>query len=671
VKGAIPFPVTFFFLFLKMSAPMLLVVWALQIWHRGQKAAEILPEEEFRIPREKITLLLQWDYLYTLDDLAYFPEAAVRNFLSRAHPRMLGVWLETVPPEQKDLLRSLLPEGPIRGRLPEDDSHPKAGEPPGRGAASLLLSKTEQPEEPLDELLHRLIYFGELSPSFLLKERKRARAESLVFKLRDHLRSEGSEEARLAAAFIANLPGEIRGEIKALLSPKEIEHYNNRGKEEGEVSETLWGSVIQEYLGIVPDERLLNSRRGTSPTGYLTWAGDRAVREKRLDDALYLYQKALKREPEDRAVRVKLEQAELQILDDMTSGAEPREARLKLLDEHYRIRPVTLDLSSALSTLSISLKLGALKEKLARYRKSLFDELGFTFPDVHVQDLFTLAEGSYRLRLRDSPVLDGEMMTGAHMAMGAEDALRALRSEHPLKTTSGIPGVWIPADRRGKAERLGFPVMDAEEFFFFEISRVLQSRIADLFTIEDAHRVLEEFRRTHRALVDKICPAKISLGELKAVMEILLQERLPVKDPEAILYVVDEFAGLVKDPEVMAEKIRLPLGAAFAKYADHNGFLYYSAIDTYSQDIISRTLARNDLQGAHLNLDREMEKELILKVRLDREKLLQMGKEPVLLAPYEIRRALKKLLHFYYPDIVVLSHEEVRGRLKLYPLRRD
>ena len=63
-----------------------------------------------------------------------------------------------------------------------------------------------------------------------------------------------------------------------------------------------------------------------------------------------------------------------------------------------------------------------------------------------------------------------------------------------------------------------------------------------------------------RCLCDCGLPAVIKLGELQAVLQRLLAERVPILDLERIVETLGDWAPHTKDPDVLLEYVRNALG---------------------------------------------------------------------------------------------------------------
>ena len=82
----------------------------------------------------------------------------------------------------------------------------------------------------------------------------------------------------------------------------------------------------------------------------------------------------------------------------------------------------------------------------------------------------------------------------------------------------------------------------------------------ELFSREDMQRLLDKVHGSSPTVVDELKTEVIRMGELHQVLVLLLQERVPLTNLTRILEGVAQVAPHIKEPALIADRIREQLG---------------------------------------------------------------------------------------------------------------
>ncbi len=70
-------------------------------------------------------------------------------------------------------------------------------------------------------------------------------------------------------------------------------------------------------------------------------------------------------------------------------------------------------------------------------------------------------------------------------------------------------------------------------------------------------------------------------------------------------------------------------------------------------------------QGAYLTLDPDRTKDIMKSVGEEVEKLENLGKNPIIITSPIVRMYFKRLTEDYYPDLIVVSYNEIDSNVEL------
>ena len=81
------------------------------------------------------------------------------------------------------------------------------------------------------------------------------------------------------------------------------------------------------------------------------------------------------------------------------------------------------------------------------------------------------------------------------------------------------------------------------------------------------------------------------------------------------------------------------------------------------QDIMNSV--KQTEQGAYITLDPEKTQRLMRSVKEEAEKLENLGRNPIVVTSPIVRMYFKRLTKDYYPDLIVISYNEIESNVEL------
>ncbi|MEQ8226292.1 MAG: tetratricopeptide repeat protein, partial [Candidatus Eremiobacterota bacterium] len=112
------------------------------------------------------------------------------------------------------------------------------------------------------------------------------------------------------------------------------------------------------------------------------------------------------------------------------------------------------------------------------------------------------------------------------------------------------------------------------------------------------------------------------------------------------------------------EHVRRSLGSYICKdYKDDHNTITVMTADARMERIFLKGIVRTE-QGVTLELDPELRRKLRVSLSENIEKCKELGLRPVLVSSPETRLHLKRFAEYSYPDLVVLSIDEIPSHIK-------
>jgi flagellar biosynthesis protein FlhA len=152
---------------------------------------------------------------------------------------------------------------------------------------------------------------------------------------------------------------------------------------------------------------------------------------------------------------------------------------------------------------------------------------------------------------------------------------------------------------------------------------------------------------------------------VQQVLQILLREQVPIRQLEAILETLGDYAPRTKEPIQLAEHVRQRLGRAICnRHRDPTGRLHVVTLDPALEERIGINTDFGD-DGLHIRLSPYDVEKICSAIEIEAKKLVAMGHLPIMLVSPSIRPALKQLTEAHLPQLVVLGYGEIARDTKI------
>lgn len=309
-----------------------------------------------------------------------------------------------------------------------------------------------------------------------------------------------------------------------------------------------------------------------------------------------------------------------------------------------------------------------LLERVTAIRRHIALELGIVVPGVRFRDNLQLKPNGYTIKIKDIEVAQGEVMVNQFLAIAPEEKLRNLRGTKTVDPTYGMPAVWISPEQKGEAERLGCMIFDPVSVIATQLTEVVRNNAADLLGRQEVQALVDTIKKTHPAVVKELVPDQLSLGEVQKVLQNLVKERVSIRDLVSILETLADNVHMTKDPEILTECARVQLSRTICKeYTNNEGVINVITLDPSIEQMVSSSIQRGDM-GSYLALDPNMGQVILQSIGIEVQKLQERGLQPILLTAPQIRPAMRKLTDRSFPNLVVLSWNEIAPRVNVNPV---
>jgi flagellar biosynthesis protein FlhA len=343
---------------------------------------------------------------------------------------------------------------------------------------------------------------------------------------------------------------------------------------------------------------------------------------------------------------------------------ESKAAETDDLYQAMKVDPVEITIGSELIAL-VGEEGKLLSEKLSTIRKQYALDMGVVLPPVRVRDDKRMGPARYEIRIFGSRVADGEVHPDRLLAINPGGPRPLLDGVTAMDPAYGLPAVWIAEATRAAARSAGYTVVDAAMVFITHVAEVLRQNAQNFITRAETERLIARVREAQPALVDDLVPKTISFNDLQRVLQNLVRERVPIRNVEAILEVLGDFGGKVKDADMLTEHVRERLGSVICQQiTDGRAEMQVLTFDTGVEQTISGAIRTIDEKSA-LVLDPRVAEQVLRKLSEETDRMARTNVRPVLLCPPSLRRHVRRFTERLVPQLSVLSLNEVPGHVSL------
>ena len=198
------------------------------------------------------------------------------------------------------------------------------------------------------------------------------------------------------------------------------------------------------------------------------------------------------------------------------------------------------------------------KNKVEAVRNHMAQELGLVLPGIRFRSNPLLESAHFRVLVRGREVARNWLMVNRLLTVGPEVKLANLSGVKAVEPTFGQPGVWIGAEQRGDAERLGCMLFDAATVWATLLTEVVRSHCAELLTYNQACELFEQPQLSR--LVTELEHRGVDRLLLWKLLRQLLAERVSIGNLQSILEAVLDHYHLSLNLEDLVEFVRQRLG---------------------------------------------------------------------------------------------------------------
>ena len=307
---------------------------------------------------------------------------------------------------------------------------------------------------------------------------------------------------------------------------------------------------------------------------------------------------------------------------------------------------------------------------LVDIRKSLYYELGVIFPPLQISGNQPLDPGSYRIWLNEVPVTSGRLRIDAVLV---NDSARniliyGLQGEDTKDPATGKAAAWIPRNQSERARAAGLQVWDTHEILLMHMTHFLRKRASEFLGLHEVQWMINRLKDLYPALVDEVTPKPLSALQLTEILQRLVEEGVSIRDLKSIFQALAKWGNVDQEVVALTEHVRASLKEKICfQLAGSKPMLYVYQLDPEIAEMFRNSL-RHGATGPYLAMEPAMIQQVVDAAKAQFGNLPATAQKPVILCDGDIRRYVRRLLEFSFPEISAISYDQLSPQITAYPL---
>ena len=308
-----------------------------------------------------------------------------------------------------------------------------------------------------------------------------------------------------------------------------------------------------------------------------------------------------------------------------------------------------------------------LDARIANMRTHVASVFGLILPEIRLTDHPGLKTGEYILRIQGVEQGRGVLRSHEVLALKPDDGTSLPPGEDTTEPVYGAPARWVDDKGQDSAALNGITIVTPTEILATHLLEIIKKNFSRLLTLKSLRRLLNEMTNisdparaeANRKLLDELIPDKVPIDVLHAVLRLLLDEQVSIRNLPLILEATSEARGQNGSPEAICEHVRQRLGFQLvAEIKRDDGSLPLVQLAPEWEDVFSNYHVEAD-RGLDVALPPDLFNRLASNMTDRLKEVSAQGIFPAVVTNSRRRRFIRTLMRAKGMNNPVLSFEEI------------
>lgn len=331
------------------------------------------------------------------------------------------------------------------------------------------------------------------------------------------------------------------------------------------------------------------------------------------------------------------------------------------------VEPIEMEFGFSLIPLVDESGGGKLINRIVIFRRQYAQNMGFVVPSIRLRDSSLLGTNQYVIKIKGEEIARGEILLDYYLALEPANPAGEIDGIETIEPAYGIPSKWILPENKEMAEIYGYTVIDPLSVIVTHLTETVRKHAYELITRGETIQLVENLKKTAPELVEEAFPNVLSYATLQKILCNLLKEEIPIRDMGTIVETAVDALSITHDVDLITETVRARLKRTITHCFCEDGRISVMTLDAEMEKRIISSLTKNE-QGVYLALGPDLMQRLLSQINEFKKRFDELSQTPILLTSHVIRIYLSRLIEQFYPDIKVLSLNEIISNVQIQSL---
>lgn len=323
------------------------------------------------------------------------------------------------------------------------------------------------------------------------------------------------------------------------------------------------------------------------------------------------------------------------------------------------VEPIEVEIGYGLIPLADESSGGDLLQRIVSVRRQCAIEMGIVVHPIRIRDNLQLNPNQYCIKIKGNTMAIHDLMPTMLLCMnpmGADIDIEGIKTKEP---TFGLDALWIDKDKAEEAELRGYTVVDPTTILVTHLLEIIKNKSYELVGRQEVKSIVDSMKERYSAVVEELIPDLMTIGEVQAVLQNLLKEKVAIKDRVTIFETLADHARNTKDIELLTEYVRMAMSRSIcSELTDENNSIVVATLSPEVENIVSSNLQRS-VNGTYPAITPDITNSIFASIQGIIEEVDFNNNRPIILVSPKIRAPFRKLVEMVFPQVTILSLNEV------------